>query len=181
MLSTSKALYQVKLILDYLPEDEYKMIPSEIIDYIEDNFEYDENFTINPKIPLEKQRIDDKAYNLLEKIVKQTNITNIGKNSTRPNNYFEINEYIKKVKKSNSDYDTKIENIRLNNLIELLRKETRKIPKAKEILEEYKEVLKQKDKEIYNLKRDNRELKQYIQRIPKIVRRLFIKEFDIKL
>lgn len=44
MLSQAKVLYQVKLILDYLPEEEYKLIPQEMIDYIEDNFEYDENF-----------------------------------------------------------------------------------------------------------------------------------------
>lgn len=37
MLSQAKVLYQVKLILDYLPEEEYKLIPQEMIDYIEDN------------------------------------------------------------------------------------------------------------------------------------------------
>ena len=31
MLSKAKALYQVKLILDYLPEEEYKLIPKETI------------------------------------------------------------------------------------------------------------------------------------------------------
>ena len=64
MLSQAKVLYQVKLILDYLPEEEYKLIPQEMIDYIEDNFEYDENFSIDPEIPLEKQKIDDKAFKL---------------------------------------------------------------------------------------------------------------------
>lgn len=44
MLSKAKALYQVKLILDYLPEEEYKLIPKETIEYIENNFEYDEFF-----------------------------------------------------------------------------------------------------------------------------------------
>ena len=42
MISKAKALYQVKVILDYLPEDEYKLIPKEMLDYIEDNFEYEE-------------------------------------------------------------------------------------------------------------------------------------------
>ena len=40
MLTKAKSLYQVKLILDYLPEEEYDLIPQETIDYIEDNFEY---------------------------------------------------------------------------------------------------------------------------------------------
>ena len=66
MVSKSKALYQVKLILDYLPEDEYKLIPEETIDYIEENFEYDENFTINPKILLEKQKIDNFDLEILK-------------------------------------------------------------------------------------------------------------------
>lgn len=45
MLTKAKALYQVKLILDYLPEEEYRQIPQEMIDYIEENLEYDENIT----------------------------------------------------------------------------------------------------------------------------------------
>lgn len=181
MVTKAKALYQVKLVLDYLPEEEYKLIPQETIDYIEENFEYDENFTIDPKIPLEKQRIDDKAYDLLEKIVKQTKIAHSNKVYTKQNNSSEINEYINKVKQSNENYETKIENIRLNNLIELLKKENNKIPKAKELLEEYKDALKQKDNEIEKLKRNNQELYECIQKLPKIIRRVFIKDFDTKL
>ena len=75
MISKAKALYQVKVILDYLPEDEYKLIPKEMLDYIEDNFEYDEKFSIEPNIPLEKQKIDDKAYEMLDKIVKSAETT----------------------------------------------------------------------------------------------------------
>lgn len=181
MVTKSKALYQVKLVLDYLPEEEYKLIPQETIDYIEENFEYDENFTINPKIPLEKQKIDDKAYDLLEKIVKQTKTAYSNEISTKQNNSSEIDEYINKVRQSNENYETKIENIRLNNLIELLKKENSKIPKAKELLEEYKDALKQKDNEIEKLKRNNQELYASIQKLPKIIRRLFIKDFDKKL
>ena len=148
MVTKAKSLYQVKLILDYLPEDEYKLIPQETIDYIDENFEYDENFIIDPKIPLEKQKIDDKAYDLLEKIVKQTKTAYSNEISTKQNNSSAIDEYIKKVKQSNKNYDTMIENIRLNNLIEFLKKENSKIPKAKELLEEYKEALQLKDNEI---------------------------------
>ena len=54
-------MYQVKLILDYLPEEEYKLIPQDVIDYVEDNFEYDENITIAPSIPLEKQKLNEKT------------------------------------------------------------------------------------------------------------------------
>ena len=33
MLTKAKMLYQVKLILDYLPEEEYNLIPKETINY----------------------------------------------------------------------------------------------------------------------------------------------------
>ena len=91
MLSKAKALYQVKLILDYLPEEEYKLIPKETIEYIENNFEYDENFSINPNIPLEKQKIDDKAYEILDKIVKATEVT---KNENKLHDKAKMNAYI---------------------------------------------------------------------------------------
>ena len=38
MLSNRKMLYQVKLILDYLPEEEYRLIPQDMINYIENNY-----------------------------------------------------------------------------------------------------------------------------------------------
>ena len=79
------------------------------------------------------------------------------------------------------NYDAKIENIKLKNIVELLKKENSKIPKAKELLEEYKEALNQKDIEIAKLKEDNEYLYKYIQKIPKILRRVFIKDKDMKL
>ena len=181
MISKAKVLYQVKLILDYLPEEEYKLISKETIDYIEENFEYDENFAIDPKIPLERQKIDDKAYDLLEKIVNQIKFAYANEVSKKRSNSSEITEYINKVKQSNKYYDKKIENIRLNNLVEFLKKENSKIPKVKELFEEYKEVLKQKDIEIENLKRDNQKLYKNIQKLPKIIRKIFIKDFDRKI
>ncbi len=173
MLPKAKAIYQVKLILDYLPEEEYKMIPQEIIDYIEDNFEYDENFTINPSIPLENQKIDDKAYELLDKIVKSVGST---KESIQIKNNSKTDEYIE-----SNNTDIEKENIRLNNLIEMLKVENSKIPKVKDLLEEYKIALKQKDDEILNLKAKNKELYDSLQKIPKILRKIFIKEPKIKL
>ena len=113
MLSQAKVLYQVKLILDYLPEEEYKLIPQEMIDYIEDNFEYDENFSIDPEIPLEKQKIE--------------------------------------------------------------------ISKAKNLFSEYKDAMREKDNKIEELRRNNQDLYNCIQGLPKIIKKLFIKNTDIKL
>ena len=178
MLSKAKALYQVKLILDYLPEEEYKLIPKETIEYIENNFEYDENFSINPNIPLEKQKIDDKAYEILDKIVKATEVT---KNENKLHDKAKMNAYIQEVKESNQNYNDRIENIRPKNLVEMLKKENSKILKAKDLISDYKDALKQKEDEIEKLKKNNQDLYNCIQGLPKIIKKLFIKDLNIKL
>lgn len=170
MLSKRKMLYQVKLILDYLPEEEYRLIPQDMINYIENNYEYDENIKINPNIPLEKQSIDDKTYEMLNKIEKQT-----------LNNTKDIDNYIEKVKKENKEFNIKIENAKLKNKLEVLEKENERIPKAKALLEEYNSALKQKETEIKRLKEKNQKLNNYIKKIPKILRNIFTKEDDIKI
>ena len=68
-----------KYFLDYLPEEEYKLIPQDTIDYIEQNMEYDENIKISEDIPLEKQRIDDKTYEILEDIMKKIDSKSVKK------------------------------------------------------------------------------------------------------
>ena len=178
MLSKSKALYQVKLILDYLPEEEYRLIPKETIEYIENNFEYDENFSIDPKIPLEKQKIDDKVFGMLDKIVKSAEMT---KKENKSIKNAEMVSYLKEIRESNQNYDARIENIRLKNLVEMLKKENSKIPKAKDLLSDYKDALKQKEYEIEKLKKNNQDLYNCIQGLPKIIKKLFIKDFNIKL
>ena len=169
MLSKAKALYQVKLILDYLPEEEYKLIPKETIEYIENNFEYDENFSINPNIPLEKQKIDDKAKVKFVKIFKSNVFT---KNENKLHDKAKMNAYIQEVKESNQNYNDRIENIRLKNLVEMLKKENSKILKAKDLISDYKDALKQKEDEIEKLKKNNQDLYNCIQGLPKIIKKL---------
>lgn len=181
MITKEKALYQVKLILDCLPEEEYNLIPQKYIDYIEDNFEYDENISIDSEIPLENQNIDERTYEILDEIMKNIESTKANKSLEKNNMKPEVAEYVKKIKESNKNYETKIENVQLNNLIEILKKENSKIPKAKELLEEYKKALKYKDKEIVRLRENNQYLYKNIQKIPKIVRRFFIKDMETKL
>ena len=71
MLTKSKSLYQVKLILDVLPNEEYKKIPKEIMEYIEENMECDQNISIDSTKPLEQQKIDDQTYQVLDEIIKR--------------------------------------------------------------------------------------------------------------
>lgn len=207
-MTKEKALYQVKLILDYLPKEEYDLIPQETIDYIENNFEYDENFTLNPDIPLEEQNIDDKAYDFLEKVVKQAEKSQKDAYDEELKPYLEtvkssnkefdakikyeirkkdeeLKSYIETVKKSNDDYETKIENIRLKNIIELLKKDAEKLPEAQKICESYKAVCQkiesEKNKEIKKLTKNIEELQDALNKIPKFIRKIFIKEIDIKM
>lgn len=175
MLTKAKALYQVKLILDYLPQEEYDLIPQKTIDYIDDNFEYDENITINPDIPLERQNIDDKTYELLERIINQ-----VESHTKKQQKNKEIDEYVKSVKESNANFESNIENIRLKNLVEVLQKENSKIQKVKDLVQEYKDALKAKDEEIQELKNNNYILTQKLRKIPRVIRRIFIKESKIK-
>ena len=126
MLTEEKALYQVKLILDYLPKEEYKLIPQDEIDYIEDNFEYDENIVIDPSIPLEDQIIDSRSYKILDKVLKKI------EENKEINNSKEIKEYVNRCKNENENYNEKLENIQLKNIIESLQKENEKLPKAKD-------------------------------------------------
>jgi len=168
MLSKEKALYQVKLILDYLPEEEYKLIPTETIDYIEENFEYDENISINNNIPLENQNIDEKTFEILDKIVKKIEL------DKKENDNKKVKGYINEIKKSNESYNVKMENIRLKNIIETLEKENSKIPKAKKLLEDYQKLIGQKNNKISNLINVNNGLKENINKIPKILRKIFI-------
>lgn len=175
MLTKTKALYQVKLVLDYLPQEEYDLIPKKTIDYILENMEYDESIIINPDIPLENQNIDDKSYRYLKEIISQveTGQTNNLKAETEKNT---IN-----ANKSDINEGIKAENIRLQNLVEILQKENAKIPKVKDLFQKYKDELEKKSEKIKTLEDNNYYLQSQLDKIPKFIRRIFIKKNDVKL
>lgn len=175
MLTKAKALYQVKLILGYLPKEEYDLISNETINYIEENYEYDENIIINPDVPLDEQEIDDKTYEFLDKIINESEKI---KDLTKTD---ELEKYITNVKKENKEFNVEVENIKLKQIIETLEKENKKIYEAKELLLNYKEVLKQKEEEIERVKQDNAELYECIKKVPKFIRKIFMKEENKKL
>lgn len=170
MLTKEKSLYQVKLILDYLPKEEYKLIPQDLIDYVEENFEYDENITIDPSIPLEKQKLDDKTYDFLEKMMKK-----VERNKAKYSKD-ELDAYVQKAKLENEKFDAKLEVIHLKEIIENYKKENDKLPKAKELIKEYQELIESKDKEIEALKEENKKYCEYIEKIPRFVKKVFLKE-----
>lgn len=163
-MTKEESLYQVKLIIDYLPENEYEKIPKETIAYIEENMQYNENITINPLIPLESQDIDEQTYSFLEKLIPE----------------------IEKTPQS-ADTDTKeidlYSSMDVNELKKLLNKykeENSKLPKAKELLEKYKKELDSKNLEIKELKKTNQILYDNIQKCPKIFRKILFRNLNNK-
>lgn len=101
----------------------------------------------------------------------------------------EIEKYINSVKETQKNYDIKIENIRLKKEIQELKNETNKLSKAMKLLQEYKYTLNQNiaelercnkilevnKKNIDELKKINNDLYEVIQKIPKFIKKIFIR------
>ena len=165
-MTKEKALYQVKLIFDAMDENDYKRIPRETIDYVEQNMEYDENIKIDPSIPLEDQNIDDYACDFLEKMI---NDIERKEKHDKENNAFNVS--------AEEGYSEDS----LKELVKKLREENDKIPKIKEMVIEYKDELARKNKEIEELKKRNEELYTEIEKVPKFVRKIFFVKLEKKL
>ncbi|MBR0491193.1 MAG: hypothetical protein IJJ82_04000 [Clostridia bacterium] len=161
-MTQNQALYQAKLILDYMPEEDYKKIPEEIIKYIYDNMEEDKNIVVNPDIPLEEQDIDEKTYDFLDKVIKKI-------------------EYSEAKQQRTSNEVKELSREELINLLERYKQENSKIGKAKNLIIQYKQALEQKDREIVELKEVNQDLYSSIQKCPKIIKRLFFRKMERKL
>lgn len=192
-MTKEKAYYQAFLILEHLPKEEYDLIPKDMITEIEDKMEYDESIRIDASVSLEKQKIDEKTYKILDKIIKTVEKTNKnalnsvtlgnGKSDTSE----EFKDYIKRCNTENELYNTKIEMIRLNGMLEKLKNENGKVDEAKDLIIGYRNVIGTKDAEISKLnaqlqemKKNNEELFDTLNKIPKFLRKMFIKD-DVKL
>lgn len=163
MLTNEQALYQTKLILDCLPKSEYNLIPKETIKHIKENMKIDKNITIDKNKELEKQNLDDKTIIFLNEILTQVDF---------------VKELIEN--KKDEKEELKTENIRLHELNEMLKKENTKIPQAKSLILEYKNLISLKEKELLEVKELNYDLNENINKIPKFIKKIFIKKGDIK-
>lgn len=176
MLSKPQYLYQVKLIIDCFPEEDYNSIPKETLNYIENNMQVDSSIVINPEISLEEQNIDPQTWQFLQKIAEDVD-----------NNKFynefkkEINEYIENISEQNAGIEARIDNINLNKDVEKLHQQTQKLPKAKELIIDYQKVIANKEKEIKSLQDECNSLKEMINRLPKFIKMLFLRNKKVKL
>lgn len=179
-MTKEKALYQVKVILDYLPRDEYELISHKTIEYIDENYEFDERFQLDPNIPLHKQNISEKAYDVLKKIVKEIESNTISRSDTKADNMNRGDDV-------NELQIAKNEKIRLDELVEALKVETNKVEQAKQLTTEYRQVLIDKDAEVSELKeqisslqKDNENLIYMLNKLPVFLKKLFLgKEYKL--
>lgn len=155
-MTKEKALYQVKLVLDNLEKNDYDLLLKEDLDYIYNNMEYDESIIIDTSLPFEELQLDQKAYDVLERIIS--------------------NAEIMKDRKSTESADGKYESLfeKYNSIIS-------KNEELKKMILQYKELLDNKDKEINCLNENNKQLYDSIKKCPYLIRKIFFKEFDSKL
>ena len=212
-MTKPKAYYQAYLVLDCLSKEEYSLIPKSLLDEITSKMEKDDSIKVDKTIPLEKQKIDEKTYDILDRVIRAIEKA-YGKDAIdNPEKYAKIDEIevdLEPPKKENvkpqnnnnfakpndnrqNDNSRKRlreledENIRLKGIISALEEENKKIDKAKELFIDYKEVVSKKDskikelnEEINELKKANSELHSQIESLPKLVRKIFIKD-DVKM
>ena len=173
MLTREKALYQLKLILDYLPQNEYQLISKETIEYIEKNMEIDESIQIDPAIDLDEQNIDDLTYEYLEEVIDEMQF--------HQKKEADLEQNIQKVQEDIKTQGYQIEIKELQEIIERLKQENTKIPKAKSLMMEYKEALAQSEAEREKLRKNLSDMYETFQKIPKIIKKIFIKDWEKKL
>lgn len=176
MLSKSQYLYQAKLIIDCFPKEDYDSIPKEILKYIEDNMNVDSSIVINPEISLEEQGIDPQTWKFLQKIADDVSNRNFYEEYKK-----EIVEYLNIANEQNEGYKARVDNINLNKDVSKLQKENQKLPKAKELIYGYQKVISNKDEEIKKLEQECSSLKEMLNRIPKIIKMLFLRNKKVKL
>lgn len=210
-MTKEKAMYQTWLVIEKLPEEERKLIPQDIIEEIEDTMEHDETIVIDSTIPMEKQKLDDKTWNMLEKIIKR--IEKAGHKIEKENisdsekyvedvkkenekfsqgdknfNQSEINEYVQNVKIENNANQIMLENIKLTRQVGELQNQVAKVDEAKVLISDYNSALIEMKKENERLKSENNKIKENcealintINRLPKVIKSIFIKEEKVKL
>ena len=156
--------------------DSYDSIPKETLKYIEDNMQIDSNIVINPELSLEEQDIDPQTWQFLRNIAD-----NVSDNEFYEEYKKEIDEYINIANEQNEGFKARIDNINLNKDILKLQKENQKLPKAKELIYGYQKVIVNKDEKIKELEQECNSLKEMLNRIPKFIKMIFLRNKKVKL
>lgn len=158
-MTKEKAMYQTWLILEGLSKAERDSIPQDLLDTIKNTMEPDENIKIDFSIPLEKQNLDSKTWDMLDKVVKGSK-TNKKTVPTNPRDELE---------------KIKLANIALTNELQQFKDD------SKALVEKYKEAYENATKENSNLKNNCEALIESINSIPGFIRKMFLKSEKVKM
>ena len=71
-----RAFKEVLVILNYIPESDYKKIPYDIIKTLKDNQEYSYNFSLEPEKSLKEQNVSYLAKAIIENFYRDYWVTN---------------------------------------------------------------------------------------------------------
>ena len=156
-MTKEEALYQAKLIIEQLPEDEYNLLPIDQVNYINENCKYNEKIQIDPNIPLSEQNIDEQTVEILKKLINNTDFFGLKK--------YEEDEFA--LKKEIVNLETEIEKINFQHDF--------KMSEIKKIIQQYKDALEQANLNIDKMKKNNEELYSLINKVPKLFRKIFFK------
>lgn len=155
-MTKEKVLYQVKLILDNLNEEEYKRIRKEDLDYIYNHMEYDENITIDTSLSFDELDLDPVTYDVLERIITNAQVSE------------------EKSNEESIDNNTS----KIENNVEI---QNQKVEELKKLVVDYKSLVDNKDEEIKRLSENNAQLYNSIKKCPFLIRKIFFKDFEQKL
>ena len=155
-MTKEKVLYQVKLILDNLNEEEYKRIRKEDLDYIYNHMEYDENITIDTSLSFDELDLDPVTYDVLERIITNAQVSE------------------EKSNEESIDNNTS----KIENNVEI---QNQKVEELKKLVVDYKSLVDNKDEEIKRLSENNAQLFNSIKKCPFLIRKIFFKDFEQKL
>lgn len=183
-------MYQTWLIIEGLPDEEKSLISVELLDEIQNTMEQDDSIKIDFSIPLEKQELDTKTWSMLNKIMKSVNKNGYKKSRKISEKYLNNSNASKETSdyKINEDY---IEKIKIENT-QLLQELSKTKENVRVLITGYKKAYedskrenvrlrKECENEIKELKQSCNDVIQMFDMIPRIVRRIFVKDEKIKM
>ncbi len=188
MLTNEKSLYQAKLILECLPKEEYALIPQDVIDYLNQNAEYDPSIQVNPHVALEKQNIDTKTYAYLGKVLQRiqtnsntsstTTVATASTSTATTTPSFQTADW-ERMQKENESMKSEISRLQTE-----LAQSTMKLGKLTEtegLIHTYESLVSERNETITKLTEDNVKLRGYINNTPGWIRKFFMKDINLML
>ena len=143
---------------------------------LEENMQVDKNIKIDYEKDLSEQNVDSQTLSFLNNIIQKVRMNELSKEYEK-----DIKDYIAEVNSKNAGFEAQVDNVNLREDIEKLEIQNQKIPKAKELIQEYQQNKKKKEEEIVKLKEECNALTSMLNKIPKFIRKIFLRNHKVKL